>query len=262
MCAWQVFSLPPVTHIWWSSFVFRCSASNTLRQVILRATGKFSRGLVMPAASVFSGFYLRLAVGPNKKLQVRPVEMGSGKGRDDAGHCASVHVWLTGNLEHIIQRVVLPSSACVSGTVAGVVIGLRRRDNAAVESVWGHVKERWGTRGALRTNPLAVCFFSGCLFPELKLLWHATVQVLAAKPLSFNMYCTFLKALIDICAIRLSFSIRQGSVWEIDTQASILFISVHPVVHFLISQLLMYVVVDGNECADKRFPSFKSQHTP
>lgn len=46
----------------------------------------------MPAASVFSGFYLRLAVGPNKKLQVRPVEMGSGKGRDDAGHCASVHV--------------------------------------------------------------------------------------------------------------------------------------------------------------------------
>lgn len=78
--------------------------------------------------------------------------MGSGKGQDDAGHCVCVHVCLTGNLEHVIRWVVLLSSACVSGTGAGSAIELHRQDNAALESVCDHVKEKRRTRRELQIN--------------------------------------------------------------------------------------------------------------
>lgn len=42
---------------------------------------------------------------------------------------------------------MLPSSACVSGTEDGAAIELHRQDNAALESVYEHVKERRRTRG-------------------------------------------------------------------------------------------------------------------
>lgn len=77
---------------------------------------------------------------PSKNLQVRLVEMGSGKGQGDASHCVCVRACLTGNLEHVIQGVLLPSGACVSGTEAGAAIGLHGQDNAAVESVCEPVK--------------------------------------------------------------------------------------------------------------------------
>ncbi len=69
-----------------------------------------------------------------------------------------VHVRLTGNLEHVIQGVVLLSSACVSETEAETAIELLRQDNAALESVCEHVKERRRTRRELHTNLFTICF--------------------------------------------------------------------------------------------------------
>lgn len=42
---------------------------------------------------------------------------------------------MTGNLEHVIQGVVLLNRACVSGTEVRAAIKLLRQDNAALESV-------------------------------------------------------------------------------------------------------------------------------
>lgn len=52
-----------------------------------------------------------------------------------------VCVCLTGNLEHVIQRVVLLKSTCISGTKAEA-IELHRKDNPDLDSVCEHAKER------------------------------------------------------------------------------------------------------------------------
>lgn len=64
--------------------------------------------------------------------------MRSVRGQVDASHCVCKHVRLTGNLEHVIRRVVLLNSACVSGTKAGAV-ELHRLDNPYPDSVCEHV---------------------------------------------------------------------------------------------------------------------------
>lgn len=61
--------------------------------------------------------------------------MRSGKGQDDTCHCMRTLVSLNGNLEHVIHRVMLRSSACVSGTEAGGATELPSEYNAALESV-------------------------------------------------------------------------------------------------------------------------------
>lgn len=61
--------------------------------------------------------------------------MGSGNGQDDAGYCMCRLECLTVNLEHVIQWVVLPNSACISGTEADAAIALHRQNNASLQSV-------------------------------------------------------------------------------------------------------------------------------
>ena len=76
--------------------------------------------------------------------------------------CVCVHVCLTGNLEHVIQGVVLLNSTCVSGTETVVAIELRIQDNASLGSVCEHVKERRRTREELHIDLLTICFLLGC----------------------------------------------------------------------------------------------------
>lgn len=53
----------------------------------------------------------------------------------------------------------------MSGTEAGAAIGLRGQDNASVESVCEHVKERRRTRGELQVDLLAICYLLGLVHP-------------------------------------------------------------------------------------------------
>lgn len=79
------------------------------------------------------------------KLWYAWLKWGQGMGSlDDASHCMCVLMCLTGNLEHAIKWVVLPSSSCFSGTQADAAIELHRQNNAALECVCvcEHVKQR------------------------------------------------------------------------------------------------------------------------
>lgn len=90
--------------------------------------------------------------------------MGSGKGQDDAPLCVCVHVCLNGNLEHVIQGVLLLSSACVSGTEAGAAIELHEQDKAAVESVCERVKEKMKNKRRASEKPLHYLFLVTLVF--------------------------------------------------------------------------------------------------
>lgn len=82
---------------------------------------------------------------PNKTLWYAWLKWGQRMGSlDDASHCMCVLMCLTGNLEHAIKWVVLPSSSCFSGTQADAAIELHRQNNAALECVCvcEHVKQR------------------------------------------------------------------------------------------------------------------------
>lgn len=73
---------------------------------------------------------------PNKTLWYAWLKWGQGMGSlDDASHCMCVLMCLTGNLEHAIKWVVLPSSSCLSGTQADAAIELHRQNSAALECV-------------------------------------------------------------------------------------------------------------------------------
>lgn len=97
---------------------------------------------------------LRFTVGPIKPFRYAWLKWGQGWGRTMASHCVCVHVWLTGNLEHVIQGVVSLNSACVSGTEVRAAIELLRQDNAALEKcVWSCERETKAERRASDKPP-------------------------------------------------------------------------------------------------------------
>lgn len=148
----------------------------------LRLTPGSNLGSLLSARS---GFAIRCR--PNETFRCAWSKRGQGRGRM-MPVIVFVHVWLTGNLEHVIRGVVLLSSACVSGTEAGAAIGLHGEDNAALESVCVSMWEK----GEEQEESYTVCFFFRLVFQQVKACITGCSHY-SQTCVCVNLYCTFLE---------------------------------------------------------------------
>lgn len=118
---------------------------------------------------------LRFTVGPIKPFRYAWLKWGQEWGRTTASHCVCVHVWLTGNLEHVIRGLVLLNSACVSRTEVRAAIELLRQDNAALEKrVWSCERETKAERRA-SDKPPRYRFLFRLVLQELRHYFNAII---------------------------------------------------------------------------------------